>query len=140
MTTASDTQLFLEERLKACGWQIAKTIGLGVLAAGFSLFGQDYLESARPLFTMIDQNFALWQTAYVLVLLVMGLLWAAALLQKINLRQDTKRHIRTHLQREAQKATRDAKIQAARQARLDAAAANEPPPRPKPGRSTKFDY
>lgn len=141
MSTASDTQLFLEERLTACCWHIAKTVALGALAAGFGVFGQECLLRARPIFPLIDQNYVLWQTAYMLVLMVMGLIWAAALLQKINLRQDYQRHIRMHRQREEQKAARAARIQAVREERQQKAqAAYEPPPRPKQERSSKFDY
>lgn len=137
--SALDTQLFLQERLKTCGWQIAKTVAMGIAAAGLAMFGQECLLRARPLFSLIDQNFSLWQTGYVLVLMVMGLLWAAALLQKINLLQDCQRHISMHRQRELQKAAREAKAMAARQEKQKQVT-KEASPRVKPTRSTKFDY
>lgn len=144
MTTAADTQLYIEQHLKAAAWHILQTLALGLLAAGFALFGQECLEGARPLFPLIDQNFVLWQASYVLVLLVIGLIWFSVLLRNIHLRQDYKRHLRAHLQREEIKAEREAKALAAKLEKLAALealnAANDPPPRPKTGHSNKFDY
>lgn len=147
MTYASDTQSMLDQRLKTTGWQIAQTVVLGLLAACLSLFGQVCLERARPIFPALDQNFAAWQSAYTLVLIVIGIVWLVAMLQRISFFQDCLERLRSQRRlderyavrrqqaeearqaKQAEKAAREAEAEAVRAARLK-----------KNTRSTKFDY
>eukprot|EP01032_Pedospumella_encystans_P026893 gene26893-30405_t len=150
MNYASDTQTMLDQRLKTTGWQIAQTVVLGLLAGCLSLFGQVCLERARPIFPALDQNFAAWQSGYTVVLMVIGIVWLVAMLQRISFFQDCLERLRSQrrldeqyavrrqqaeqarLAREAEKAAkaaREAEADAARAARIG-----------KNARSTKFDY
>ncbi|MYM29934.1 hypothetical protein SAMN05192549_106299 [Duganella sacchari] len=90
-----DPQAFWEQRIRASRWMIAKTIGLGVLAAALGILGQGWLEDASPIFPFISQNYGLWQAGYLLLLLMIFLLWAAALLQKFGLLQNSKQGMKT---------------------------------------------
>jgi C4-dicarboxylate-specific signal transduction histidine kinase len=137
----------LDQRLKTTGWQIAQTVVLGLLAACLSLFGQVCLERARPIFPALDQNFAAWQSAYTLVLIVIGIVWLVAMLQRISFFQDCLERLRSQRRlderyavrrqqaeearqaKQAEKAAREAEAEAVRAARLK-----------KNMRSTKFDY
>lgn len=147
MTYASDTQTMLDQRLKTTGWQIAQTVVLGLLAGCLSLFGQVCLERARPIFPALDQNFAAWQSGYSLVLIIIGIVWLVAMLQRISFFQDCLERLRSQrrldeqyglrrqqaeearLAKLAEKAASEAEAEAARAARLN-----------KNTRSTKFDY
>lgn len=148
MTDIAEPQIDLDQRLTASGWHIARTIALGVAAAGLAVFGEECLAEARPIFPLIDQNYGLWQAAYVGVLLLMGLVWAAAVLQKIGIYQDCLRHIRMQKELEAVRERRALKAQQEREereARLKAReeALNELSPvrfQSRRTRSTKFDY
>jgi hypothetical protein len=81
---------FWQQRIKASRWMIVKTIALGTLAAVLGVLGQGWLEDAAPLFPFISQNYGVWQAGYLLSLIVIFLLWAAAMLQKIGLLQNSK--------------------------------------------------
>jgi ABC-type multidrug transport system fused ATPase/permease subunit len=145
MTYASETQSLLDQRVQTTGWQIARTVVLGLLAACLSLFGQACLARARPLFPMIDQNFTAWQSGYSFALLVIGVVWVAAMLQKVNQFQDCLQNLRMQRRLDAQYAVRAQKAAEARRAREDATAAAQsaeaPPARyDKNARSNKFNY
>ncbi len=94
MTTATDPhedlRHFWNQRVKASRWLIVKTAALGVLAAICGVLGQGWLEDASPLFPIISQNYGAWQAGYLLSLLVIFLLWAAAMRQKFSLLQNSK--------------------------------------------------
>lgn len=148
MNDAADSEIDLDQRLTACGWQIVRTIALGAAAAGLAVFGEECLAEARPIFPLIDQNYGLWQAAYVGVLLLMGLVWAAAMLQKVGIYQDCLRHIRMRKELEEIRERRALKAQqekeereARRKAREDALEDfKQPRFQPRSTRSTKFDY
>lgn len=146
MTTATDQyeapQQFWNQRVKASRWLIVKTTGLGVLAAICGVLGQGWLENASPLFPIISQNYGIWQAGYLLALLVIFLIWAAAMLQKFSLLQNSKQgrdmqqRIDEHNERIAQQ-----KLEA-RQRREQERLEREAAPsffKTSP-RSTKFDY
>ncbi|GJJ01389.1 hypothetical protein RugamoR64_19270 [Duganella rhizosphaerae] len=94
MTTATDPhedlRHFWHQRVKASRWLIVKTSALGALAAICGVLGQGWLEDASPLFPIISQNYGAWQAGYLLALLLIFLLWAAAMLQKFSLLQNSK--------------------------------------------------
>lgn len=144
MTYASETQSLLDQRVQTTGWQIARTVTLGLLAASLSLFGQTCLARARPIFPMIDQNFMAWQSGYSFALLVMGVVWVAAMLQKVNQFQDCLQSLRMQRRLDAQYAVRAQKASEARRAKeavIVAQAAEAPPARyDKHARSDKFNY
>ena len=95
MTTPTDhledPLQFWQQRVKASRWLIVKTLALGVLAAICGVLGQGWLEDASPLFPIISQNYGIWQAGYLLALLVIFLLWSAAMLQKFSLLRNSKR-------------------------------------------------
>ncbi|KQW87386.1 hypothetical protein ASC94_28820 [Massilia sp. Root418] len=133
--------------MKTTGWQIAQTVVLGLLAACLSLFGQVCLERARPIFPALDQNFAAWQSAYTLVLIVIGLVWLAAMLQRISFFQDCLERLRSQRRLDEQYAVRKQQAEEARQAKAAEKAAREAEAEAaraarlnKGARSTKFDY
>ncbi len=145
MTDVAEPQFDLSQRLTASGWHIARTIALGMVAAVLAIFGEQCLAQARPIFPLIDQNYGLWQTAYAAVLILMGLVWAAAVLQKIHIYQDCLRHMRMQQQLEEVRERRALKAEQDKQAREAARQAREEelkPPRfqSRGARSTKFDY
>jgi hypothetical protein len=143
MKSPADTLIDLNARLKATGWHIVEILVLGALAVALAAYGQDSLEGARPIFPMIDQNFALWQAGYVGVLVLAGLLWAAALLQKLNLFQNCLAHMKIQRGLEEKHQRRE---QEREQRKLEAAQSKEDSERAavsvsfKKTRSTKFDY
>ncbi|MFA9215602.1 MAG: hypothetical protein ACEQSK_00710 [Sphingomonadaceae bacterium] len=148
MNDAVDQQTYLSERLTASGWHIARTIALGIAAAGLAVFGEECLARARPIFPLIDQNYGLWQLAYAGVLLVMALVWAAAVLQKINLYQNCLQHMRQQRQLDELRQRRVLKAQQAKEAReAERRARDEQRKAAAPPRfqsrgisSSKFDY
>lgn len=141
MNSAAITQELLDQQLKTCGWHVAATLGLGLLAVPLALYGQDSLEAARPIFPVIDQNYGSWQAAYLLALLVLGLVWAAAMRQKINHFQTGLHNLRTQRRIDEHRQLRARQAEEARQARAAARAeqASQPLFRPS-GRGGKFDY
>ena len=90
-----DPQSFWESRIKASRWMIVKTFCLGVLAAGLGILGQGWLEQAAPIFPFISQNYGLWQSAYLLSLILVFLLWAFAMRQKFGLLHNSKQGLKT---------------------------------------------
>lgn len=82
---------FWEHRIKASRWLIAKTVALGACSAVLGVLGQGWLEEAAPLFPFISQNYGIWQTAYLLALLIIFVVWAAAMRQKMGLLENSKR-------------------------------------------------
>jgi hypothetical protein len=144
MTDVAEPQIDFSQRLTASGWHIARTIALGVVAAALGIFGEECLAQARPIFPLIDQNYGLWQTAYAAVLILMGLVWAAAVLQRISIYQDCLRHMRMQKQLEEVRERRALKAQQEREAREAARKAREEELKPRfhsrNARSTKFDY
>lgn len=135
-------QQFWEQRVKASRWLIVKTLSLGVLAAICGVLGQGWLEDASPLFPIISQNYGIWHAGYLLALLVVFLIWAAAMLQKFSLLRNSKQgramqqRIDEHNERIAQKKL-EAKLrrEQAQQEREAAPSFFKTSPR-----STKFDY
>jgi hypothetical protein len=110
-TTMQDAPLhFWEQRIKASRWLITKTMGLGASAAVLGVLGQGWLEDAAPLFPFISQNYGMWQAGYLIALLIIFFIWAAAMRQKMGLLQNSKRgfqmqsRIAEHNERLAQKA------------------------------------
>ncbi|MCU6496353.1 hypothetical protein LPN04_00940 [Rugamonas sp. A1-17] len=146
MTTPTDQQedlqQFWNQRVKASRWLIVKTLTLGLLAAVCGVLGQGWLEDASPLFPIISQNYGLWQAGYLLALLVVFLIWSAAMLQKFSLLRNSKqgrdmqRRIDEHNERIAQKKL-EAK-QRREQERLERETA--PSFFKSSARSSKFDY
>jgi hypothetical protein len=132
---------FWEQRIKASRWLITKTVGLGASAAVLGVLGQGWLEDAAPLFPFISQNYGIWQAGYLLALLIIFVLWAAAMRQKMGLLQNSKRgfdvqtRIAEYNERVAQKALdakeRRLKMEAERDPMLYFKAA---------ARGKKFDY
>lgn len=137
MSNPSELQTRLAQQASTCGWNIVKIIALGIMAGGAALFGQHSLSGARPIFPFIEQNFGLWQSAYVITELVIGLVWAAAVLQKINLFQEATKRLRMQQQLEEKKEVRAQKILTAKRVE---AAAEAKKFASKTARSTKFDY
>ena len=148
MNDAVELEIDLNQRLRSSTWHIVGTVAWGLAAAGLAVFGQQCLEQARPIFPLIDQNFGLWQAAYVGVLLVMGLVWAAAVLQKVGIYQDCMRHIRMQRELDEVRERRALKAQQEREEREARLRAKEqelselkqPRFQSRAARSTKFDY
>jgi hypothetical protein len=136
MSNSSELQTRLAQQVSTCGWNIVKIIVIGIVAGGVALFGQHSLSGARPIFPFIEQNFGLWQSAYVVIELVIGLVWAAAVLQKINLFQEAMRRLRMQAQLEEKKEERAQKMLAVKRAEAAQAKKNVS----KTARSAKFDY
>ena len=156
MTTQHDHSLYLdqlddplafwEQRIRASRWLIAKTAILGTLAAVLGVLGQGWLESAAPLFPIISQNYGAWQAAYLAALLATFLLWAAAMLQKVNLLQNSRQgrdmqlRIDEHKQRAAQKKEEARLRREERRKEMEQERIAPPPAFVKNARSNKFDY
>jgi heme exporter protein D len=112
-----DPQSFWESRIKASRWMILKTTCLGVLAAGLGMLGQGWLEKAAPIFPFISQNYGLWQSAYLLSLIVVFLLWAAAMRQKFGLLHNSKQGQKTQRRIDEQNARIEERRRANRERR-----------------------
>ncbi|MRX08594.1 hypothetical protein GJ697_12160 [Pseudoduganella sp. FT25W] len=112
-----DPQTFWESRIRASRWMIAKTFCLGVLAAGLGVLGQGWLEKAAPIFPFISQNYGLWQSAYLLSLLVVFLLWAFAMRHKFGLLENSKKGLQTQRRIDAHNARVEERRQANRERR-----------------------
>lgn len=108
---------FWDQRVKASRWMITKTLMLGALAAALGVLGQGWLEDASPLFPFISQNYGIWQAGYLLALIFIFLLWAAAMLQKIGLLQNSKQGKKMQERIDEQNERRKAKEQADRERR-----------------------
>ena len=136
MDSASETQVILQQQLKSCGWQLARTVTVGAIAASLALFGENSLALARPLFPMIDQIYGSWQGWYIGALLIFGVVWAIALVRQLNGLQYLLTRLKAERRLEQQRALRESR---ARAARLEP---KEPAHRPvvRATRSNKFDY
>ncbi|NGZ86747.1 hypothetical protein [Duganella aceris] len=137
---------FWEQRIKASRWMIVKTFALGVLAAALGVLGQGWLERAAPLFPFISQNYGLWQAGYLLSLVVIFLLWSAAMLQKMGLLQNSKLGRDKQLRIDEQNERRQERKQAERARREQERKAREAVTitpsyfKANNTRSNKFDY
>lgn len=138
----NDPHTFWESRIKASRWMITKTIGLGVLTAGLAALGQGWLEDAAPLLPFISQNYGIWQTAYVLSLVLIFLLWTAALRQKFGLLHNSKQGLAMQHRIDDQNARIEERAQAHRERReqLREERAEHTIYHKAGGRSNKFDY
>lgn len=83
------------ELLELLDWQvqtslrhIVGTVIIGILAGCLVVFGEHSLEHARPLFSVIDQNYGMWQNGFGFVTILIGFVWVAAMMQKLTLYQD----------------------------------------------------
>ena len=97
-TAPNDAPLaFWEHRIKASRWLITKTMALGTCAAVLGVLGQGWLEDAAPLFPFISQNYGIWQAGYLLSLLIIFFIWAAAMRQKMGLLANSKKGFEVQL-------------------------------------------
>ena len=138
-----DPHAFWEQRIRACRWMIAKTFGLGAVAAALAILAQGWLEHAAPIFPVISQNYGIWQSAFLLSLVLLFLLWCAALMQKFGLLQNSKQGLAVQMRIDEHNARREARLQAARDQREKLRKEREERSiyhKASGGRSTKFDY
>ncbi|WP_295993916.1 hypothetical protein [Rugamonas sp.] len=136
MNNAPDTDI-LQKQLESSSWQLAGTVTLGAAALALAIFGQDALAQARPIFPMIDQIYGSWQSWYIGALIILGLVWAVAMVQKINTIQYCMKRLQAQRRIAEQHALRASRAQAAKRP------APAQPTKPAParaGRSSKFDY
>jgi len=133
---------FWEQRIKASRWMIVKTLGLGTLAAALGILGQGWLEEAAPLFPFISQNYGAWQAGYLLSLVLIFVLWAAAMLQKIGLLQNSKQGRSMQQRIDEQNERRAERERAARERREQERKEREVAPSffKSSAKSNKFDY
>jgi len=136
MSTPSEQQGKLALQTSTYGRAIAKTVGLGLAAGAAALYGQHSLSAARPIFPFIEQNFGLWQGAYLLTELVISVVWIAAMLQKTSRFQESLEQLRMQKRIDQQREVLAQKKAAAR--RL--APLEKKKFVPKATRSSKFDY
>jgi H+/Cl- antiporter ClcA len=136
-----DPLQFWENRVKASRWMITKTAVLGAFAGALGILGQGWLEQAAPLFPIISQNFGIWQLSYLLALIIIFLIWALAMRQKMGLLENSRKGMATQ-QRIAQHTARRKQATAeARQRRAEAEKIREREAAAKRGdRSKKFEY
>ncbi|MRW92479.1 hypothetical protein GJ699_20990 [Duganella sp. FT80W] len=138
-----DPHAFWEQRIKACRWMIAKTLGLGAIAAALGVLGQGWLEHAAPLLPIISQNYGIWQTAYVLSLILIFLVWAAAMRQKMGLLENSKQGLAMQNRIDEHNARIEERRRATRERREELAKEREERSiyhKASGGRSNKFDY
>jgi hypothetical protein len=137
-----DPRTFWESRIKASRWMIVKTFCLGMLAAALGILGQGWLERAAPLFPFISQNYGMWQAVYLLSLVLGFLLWAAAMLQKLGLLQNSKQGLKTQQRIDAQNARIEERRHANRERREAVRKEREEHTiyHKASGKSKKFDY
>lgn len=135
---------FWEQRIKASRWMIIKTFALGALAAVLGVLAQGWLEHAAPLFPFISQNYGIWQAGYLLSLVVIFLLWAAAMLQKMGLLQNSKQGRAQQLRIDDQNERRLNRQEATRARRAQLLAERDTIAKPAyfkvSAKSKKFDY
>lgn len=94
-TSHADPLQFWEQRIKASRWMITKTVVLGVFAGVMAVLGQGWLEHAAPLLPIISQNYSVWQLCYLLGLILIFVIWALAMRQKMALLENSKRGMHT---------------------------------------------
>jgi hypothetical protein len=88
---------FWEQRIRASRWLITKTMGLGASAAVLGVLGEGWLQDAAPLFPIISQNYGIWQTGYLLALLIIFFIWAFAMRQRLGLLANSKHGFQVQL-------------------------------------------
>lgn len=137
----ADPLQFWEQRVKASRWMMTKTILLGAFAGVLGILGQRWLERAAPLLPIISQNYGVWQLSYLLALILIFLIWALAMRQKMALLENSKHGMHTQ-QRIAQHAARRKQAAAeARQRRAEQEKIQQREAAAKRGEaSKKFDY
>jgi len=141
-TIPNDAPLeFWEHRIKASRWLITKTMALGACAAVLGVLGQGWLEDAAPLFPFISQNYGIWQSAYLLSLVIIFLIWAAAMRQKMGLLANSKKGFQVQLRIAEYNERRAQQAREARERRQKLAEDRDPVLFFKSAtRSKKFDY
>jgi hypothetical protein len=137
----ADPLQFWEQRVKASRWMMTKTILLGAFAGVLGILGQGWLERAAPLLPIISQNYGVWQLSYLLALILIFLIWALAMRQKMALLENSKHGMHAQ-QRIAQHAARRKQaIAEARQRRAEQEKIQQREAAAKRGEaSKKFDY
>ena len=147
----ADPLQFWEQRIKASRWMITKTMMLGGFAAVLGILGQGWLEQAAPIFPIISQNYGIWQLSYLLALILIFLIWALAMRQKMGLLENSKKGMRSQQRIDEHNARRARARAEARQRRAEQEQALAPMPTVlsrtrersdsrKQERSKKFDY
>ena len=132
---------FWEQRIKASRWLITKTTALGASAAVLGVLGQGWLEHAAPLFPFISQNYGIWQAGYLLSLLIIFVVWAAAMRQKFGLLENSKKGFQVQLRIDEQNERRAQRAREARERRQKLEEDRDPVLFFKSAsRSKKFDY
>jgi hypothetical protein len=132
---------FWEQRIKASRWLITKTMALGASAAVLGVLGQGWLEDAAPLFPFISQNYGIWQAGYLLSLLIIFFIWAAAMRQKMGLLENSKKGFQVQLRIAEYNERRAQQAQEARERRQKLEEDRDPVLFFKSAsRSKKFDY
>ncbi len=132
---------FWEQRIKASRWLITKTMALGASAAVLGILGQGWLEDAAPLFPFISQNYGIWQAGYLLSLLIIFFIWAAAMRQKMGLLENSKKGFQVQLRIAEYNERRAQQAQEARERRQKLEEDRDPVQFFKSAsRSKKFDY
>ena len=132
---------FWEQRIKASRWLITKTMALGASATVLGVLGQGWLEDAAPLFPFISQNYGIWQTGYLLSLLIIFFVWAAAMRQKMGLLDNSKKGFQVQLRIAEYNERRAQQAREARERRKKLEEDRDPVQFFKSAsRSKKFDY
>lgn len=132
---------FWQQRIKASRWLITKTVALGACAAVLGVLGQGWLEHAAPLFPFISQNYGIWQAVYLLSLLIIFFIWAAAMRQKMGLLENSKKGFQVQLRIDEHNERRAQRAREARERRQKLEEDRDPVSFFKSAaRSKKFDY
>nr|WP_315220708.1 hypothetical protein [uncultured Duganella sp.] len=141
-TAPQDAPLeFWQQRIKASRWLITKTVALGACAAVLGVLGQGWLEHAAPLFPFISQNYGIWQAVYLLSLLIIFVIWAAAMRQKMGLLENSKKGFQVQLRIAEHNARRAQQAREVRERRKKLEEDRDPVLFFKSAtRSKKFDY
>lgn len=137
----ADPLQFWEQRVKASRWMITKTVVLGVFAGVLAVLGQGWLEHAAPLLPIISQNYGVWQLSYLLALILIFVIWALAMRQKMALLENSKRGMHSQQRIAQHNARRQQAAAAVRQRRAEQEKAQARAAAIKRGaKSAKFDY
>lgn len=132
---------FWAQRIKASRWLLTKTTALGASAAVLGVLGQGWLEDAAPLFPFISQNYGIWQTGYLLSLVIIFIIWAFAMRQKLGLLANSKHGFQVQLRIAEYNERRARQAQEARERRAKLQDERDPVLFFKrASRSKKFDY
>ncbi|MET0267222.1 MAG: hypothetical protein ABW202_16605 [Duganella sp.] len=136
-----DPLQFWQQRVKESRAMLTKTVLLGALAGVFGVLGQGWLEQAAPLLPIISQNYGVWQLSYMVALIVIFLIWAAAMRQKMGLLENSQKGLRAQLRISEHNARRKQAAAEIRQRRLEQEEARQRELAARSGqRSSKFDY